>query len=253
MRALRGPYLLSLKHRGDNNLLMIPEILKPRHPGRFGKSGKPFKDFASWWNDRRAKYPHQSMNIRHGRAKYYWEKHHRHKRYPDNIKIPFKPWWALFHKKYPNIPKDVAHQWIYHHTDGPYYWLDINNISFETQTFSAQFITRCKSSFFDYEKVPVQATQQGQYLEEINHHSYEWLEERNENVRRPIIFDNRNGTLSETYLTEHPQERTDPYPHDYLIIEGHMRLATLCYATTKRRVPNQTVWLLTLKEIKNVT
>lgn len=140
------------------------------------------------------------------------------------VATPFQEWWSSVARAFPNVPGEVAEQWLHRHWGhSPYRYLPSSRYAFEKQAFAPAQIAEIQSRFVDwsYEK----AIAQGKHINGCDI----WLSRQfQQSKQMPIpmvLLDNRDGHLDE--LAEKPSYEV--LPHAIIVIEGHRRHALACY------------------------
>ncbi len=134
-------------------------------------------------------------------------------------KEPFVPWWERVNAYLPNVPKNVARQWLWRHWgQSDFGWLPTHNVHFQlleyspTQIAEVKFWRRTEDELLGYGRHMLNlANRPGRFplsLNRIIARTHRW-------PAPPIIWD-RNKS--------HPAEPWDDLEEGHNLVEGHKRM-----------------------------
>ena len=158
----------------------------------------------------------------------------------DDAKTPFEEWWPTVRASFPNVPENVAEQWLHRHWGySPYRWLPSRSYTFRLVEWECSRLAEIQSGTSDWDFA--KAVEHGNYI--LRRVPDLWLARymvEHEDVPEPIIvLDNRDGSLNATHGA--------PWqcPSGFLLIEGHKRFELAAYMFSVGRLkPSIRVWLM---------
>lgn len=151
---------------------------------------------------------------------------------PDGaVRTPFSEWWKIVNGSFPNIPTEVAEQWLHRHWgQSNFGWMPSSKYDFKKEQYPLSVLSQIRTNWSNYEKDNQSALDQGKFICG-DHPSRHWPSDeiwlvkymRNENSFPvpPIILDNHNGHLEDT---EASPIWAKTLPQELILIEGHTRL-----------------------------
>ena len=158
------------------------------------------------------------------------------------VKTPFDEWWPKVQSHFPNVPKNVAKQWLHRHWGhSPYCWLCSKNYRFTLVDWDSENLSEIKSESCDWGYDG--CLKHGEYL--INDCDF-WLKNymlKHGAYPEPIIvLDNRDSHL---IRGKDNVPAYEDIPKGYVLIEGHLRFnASLYLFQTGRFNPMSKIWLM---------
>lgn len=155
------------------------------------------------------------------------------------IKTPFEEWWNRVHTAFPNVPEDVARQWLHRHWGlSPYSWIRSRNYKFVRTSRPAEWL---RNVVTPVNRGGYQANlRRGE--DKVNNGNF-WLRTYMlENRKFPvpiIVLDNRDGHL----LIDAPE--WEPVLPGWVLIEGHNRFELALFLEKSGAFsPTVDVWLM---------
>ncbi len=158
------------------------------------------------------------------------------------VKTPFDPWWKWVQPSFPNVPEDVAREWLHRHwAHSPYSYLASRNYRFELRKWPK--LKNIRTLWSDFKAENEGALQKG---EELVNSMPGWTpyvaRYMLEHFRFPtpiIVLDNRDGHHNADY----PEE--GQLLVSYILVEGHTRFNVGVYLESIGKFEHAQVWLLT--------
>lgn len=146
------------------------------------------------------------------------------------VTTPFPEWWARVSVAFPEVPEDVAEQWLHRHWNlSPYGWMRSEDYTFQSVSWASVQLSDIASGVNDWDFA--NTLERGKYLVERcpNLWLVRYMREHH-NIPRPLILlDNRRGVLAGEEQASVHQQRS---PLTHILIEGHKRfeLAAFLYS-----------------------
>jgi hypothetical protein len=157
------------------------------------------------------------------------------------VKTPFDAWWARVQPSFPNVPEDVAREWLHRHwKHSPYSYLISRNYRFDLKQWPSLKVIRTLWS--DFKADNAGALRKGEELVNIERwmpYVPKYMLEHSKFPAPIIALDNRDGHHNKEY----PKE--DKLPRAYVLVEGHTRFNTGIYLQSVGKLDRADVWLMT--------
>ncbi|WP_161855855.1 hypothetical protein [Bradyrhizobium sp. CCBAU 051011] len=158
------------------------------------------------------------------------------------VKTPFDEWWAQAQPSFPNVPVDVARQWLHRHwKHSPYSYLISKNYRFDQRQWAdlKTILTR----WSDFKAENAGALEKG---EELVNLKPDWMPyvpkymlEHSKFPAPIIVLDNQDGHHDKEYPKQHD------LPSAYVLVEGHTRFNVGIYLQSAGKLNQADVWLMT--------
>jgi hypothetical protein len=169
--------------------------------------------------------------------------------YPDHLiperfdtwdKEPFQTWWKRAQAHFPNVPRNVARQWIYRHwSQSRYRWLPTSGAVFTLERWQPQQITDIKI----HREGDPPYDQWGDHLLSLAQRP------KGYRYRPSVVMAHRHCWPAPPIVLDHtaplPFATDDDFPGGYVLVEGNRRTA-MAKALAKRGLlkPDLPVWVL---------
>jgi hypothetical protein len=158
------------------------------------------------------------------------------------VKTPFDVWWARVEPSFPNIPVDVAREWLHRHwKHSPYSYLISRNYRFDPK--QCPDLKAIRTLWSDFEAENIGALEKGKELVNLKSdwmpYVPKYMLEHGKFPAPIIVLDNRDGH----HNTEYPDK--DKLPSAYVLVEGHTRFNTGIYLQSVGKLSEADMWLMT--------
>jgi hypothetical protein len=133
------------------------------------------------------------------------------------VKTPFDEWWARVQSSFPNVPEEVAREWLHRHWKySPYEYLISRNYSFELKRWPD--LKNIRTLWSDFKADNAGALRKGEELVDLQPGWMPWVPKymlANRKFPTPIIvLDNRDSHHNKDYPSE------DKLPRAYVLVRG---------------------------------
>lgn len=158
------------------------------------------------------------------------------------VKTPFDEWWTRVQPEFPNVPENVAKQWLHRHWGhSPYSWLRSKDYRFSLVIWDSDRLSEVGSGWgnwsndacFDHGECLVKSRDFWLRNHMVKHGAY---------PEPIIILDNGDGHI------QRGQDNVPEYinfPVGYVLIEGHLRFNMSLYLVRIQRFcPKTEIWLM---------
>ena len=146
------------------------------------------------------------------------------------VSTPFNEWWLTAKFRFPNVPEEVAREWLHRHWGhSPFSWIPSRCYAFSYERLLSNRLVEVLSGVHDFEPGGQRALDGGRYLCGDNP-AHPWplepiwlvkfMKEQGDFPSPIVILDNRNNHL--VALPETP-ERYKDLPPGLILLEGHKR------------------------------
>ena len=157
------------------------------------------------------------------------------------VKTPFDIWWLRAQASFPNVPENVAREWLHRHwKHSPYCYLISKNYTFELKQWET--LKNIRTRWSDLNADNAGALRKGKELMELRPEWMPWVPrymlEHRKFPAPIIVLDNRNGHHNEEYSAE------VKLPLAYVLIEGHTRFNTGIYMESIGQLDRADAWLM---------
>ncbi len=157
------------------------------------------------------------------------------------VKTPFDVWWAQAQLSFPNVPENVAREWLHRHwKHSPYSYLISKNYKFELKKWGPLMNIRTRWTAFKPKNET--ALRKGEELTQLE---LGWMPYVSsymlENSKFPapiVVLDNRDRHHDKDY----PEEKK--LPSAYVLMEGHTRFNVGIYLQSIGKLEEAEVWLM---------
>lgn len=161
------------------------------------------------------------------------------------VSTPFSEWWPRVKSDFPNVPEEVAREWLHRHWQhSPFSFLKSRDHEFQLVQWPISELPKIRTNVDLFREHQTELLDWGRYLVEEHHPTWSyWLTgfmlDHGDFPSPPVLLDNRD---------QHICDRLEPdfYPTAFMLVEGHRRLAIATYlAATGRMKPQLSFWLMT--------
>lgn len=167
------------------------------------------------------------------------------------VKTPFKQWWARVQPSFPDVPENVAEQWLHRHWGhSPYQWLCSKNYRFTLRDWDSGSLAKIRSGWCNWDNDD--CVEHGKYLINVTLEKFDiWLGKymlkHGEYPEPIIVLDNTDNHLeSEGHVPYHRN-----IPKGLVLVEGHVRFNISLYLSqTKRFKPRCKLWLMERVQVR---
>jgi hypothetical protein len=158
------------------------------------------------------------------------------------VKTPFDVWWARVRSSFPNVPEDVAREWLHRHwKHSPYCYLTSKSYLFDLKKWPK--LTNIRTLWSDFKADNEGARRKGKELVDLKPgwmpYVPKYMLEHHRFPAPIILLDNRDGHHNKDY----PQEKK--LPRAYVLMEGHTRFNTGIYLESIGKLEQADAWLMT--------
>lgn len=161
------------------------------------------------------------------------------------VKTPFEQWWSRVAYAFPNVPEEVAREWLHRHwRHSPFSFLRSADHTFRKVKLHGTDLVDIRWNFNNFAPDNgAAALEHGQWLIEDHYKKWpSWLSAYMLSERQfptpPIIIDNTDRHVLDSL-------GPDFYPGAMLLVEGHRRFAMGSYlATSGRMIEPMDFWLM---------
>ncbi|GEM_PF-2826217 len=162
------------------------------------------------------------------------------------VATPFHEWWARVQGRFPNVPEEVARDWLHRHwSHSPFGWLPSANYQFQLAEWPREQIDQIRTGWTDFSPDPAGAVEHGRYLvvdcrKILGGPGLIGFMTANRTFPvPPVVLDNRDDHIR--LLREAPL----PYPASFLLVEGHRRFNIAAYLAQERLLrPAVPIWVM---------
>ncbi|MFG1359962.1 hypothetical protein [Xanthobacter pseudotagetidis] len=161
------------------------------------------------------------------------------------VATPFPEWWARVATAFPNVPEEVAREWLHRHwRHSPFAFLKSAEHRFELIDWDSADLRSIRWNFNNFADEHEPAISHGRFLIREHHRSWptylsEYLIANGDFPSPPIIVDNRDLQMVDDIAPGF-------YPAAHLLVEGHRRYAMASYlASIGEMRPTLKFWLMT--------
>jgi hypothetical protein len=161
------------------------------------------------------------------------------------VATPFEEWWPRVRASFPNVPEEVARQWLHRHwRHSPFSWLKSADYNFEKVTWPSGELSSIRYRINEFADSTDLQMQFGKQLLAAHERHGIWLAEYMLDTGLfpvPIIVaDNRDG-----HLVDHAYKDSNYFPKTYVLIEGHRRLEFGTFLASRGQLaPTQEIWIM---------
>jgi hypothetical protein len=134
------------------------------------------------------------------------------------VETTFSEWWEKVKSSFPNVPEDVAEQWLHRHWGYSHYgFLTSSRYRFRQEKWNSHDLTNVRSgrSEWDYQET----LKRGRHLWGEERELVVWMRTHSNFPTPIIIMDNRQNAMD----CELGRPAGRYYPPDYIVVEGHTR------------------------------
>jgi len=158
------------------------------------------------------------------------------------VRTPFDVWWPRAKASFPNVPENVAREWLHRHwKHSPYGYLISKNYRFDLNKWP--HLATIRTLWSDFKIGNEGALQKGKELVELAPGWMPYVPRymmQHQRFPAPIVvLDNLDGHHKRDY----PQE--EKLPSACILVEGHTRFNTGIYLESIGRLEQADVWLMT--------
>jgi hypothetical protein len=158
------------------------------------------------------------------------------------VKTPFDVWWAQVKSSFPNVPEDVAREWLHRHwKHSPYSYLTSRSYGFDLKKWPK--LKNIRTLWSDFKPKNEGALRKGEELVDLTPgwtpYVARYMLEHHRFPTPIIVLDNRDGHHNKDYLGE------DRLPASYVLVEGHTRFNVGIYLESVGKLEQADVWLMT--------
>jgi hypothetical protein len=158
------------------------------------------------------------------------------------VKTPFDEWWGRVKQSFPNVPENVAREWLHRHwKHSPYSYLVSKNYTFALQMWPK--LQNIRTLWSDFKAKNDGALRKGKELVKLDPGWMPYVSRYMlEHFRFPapiIVIDNRDGHHNADYPNE------NKLPSSYILVEGHTRFNVGIYMQSVGKLEQADVWLMT--------
>ncbi|GHA88680.1 hypothetical protein GCM10009069_09600 [Algimonas arctica] len=147
------------------------------------------------------------------------------------VSTPFRDWWSAKQISFPNVPEEVAREWLHRHWGlSTFHWVPSEKYNFFREKIDSTELRKIRTSWSRFREDNTPALDQGKFICG-DHPSRKWPFDKiwlekfmraEASFPSPIIcLDNRNGHLAR--LQDVPAIDKS-LPNEMILVEGHTRL-----------------------------
>jgi hypothetical protein len=134
------------------------------------------------------------------------------------VATPFSAWWERIRCSYPDVPEDVAEQWLHRHWGhSPFGFLTSKRYSFSKERWPSLHLDDVASGANDWDLAKTLA--RGKYLCSLDTWLVRFMQTHKSFPVPIIVLDNRAGEIEGD--PNFPAHRT--FPRSHIVVEGHTR------------------------------
>lgn len=161
-----------------------------------------------------------------------------------SVATPFEEWWARVRPHFPNVPEEVAREWLHRHwSHSPYEWLRSSLYDFTLLRWQSSELATIRSGWCDYEDGAKGCLEHGKYLSTIDFFVARFMMKEHRFPSPIIVLDNRVGHIRRDYPNVSRAQMT---PDAFVLIEGHLRFNLGLYLdSTGGLATDVDVWMMT--------
>ena len=140
--------------------------------------------------------------------------------------VNFIDWWPAVKTEYPNLPEEVAREWLHRHWQySPYKWLNLREYKFHVSKIRSDEIQRIRTGDSDFkEDNSAQINWGDNYCNNLTNmdcqplYLAQYMDEHGDFPTPIIVLDNFDGHLND-----------EKYPRQLILVEGHTRFSVAMY------------------------